>query len=50
MIGRIIPHITRTLNEESKNMNGHEVLICGNSTAEVIVATVRHVVNLGEKT
>jgi hypothetical protein len=50
MVGRIIPHITRTLNEESKNMKGHEVLICGNSTAEVIVAIVRHVVNLGEKT
>jgi hypothetical protein len=50
MVGRIIPHITRTLNEQSKNMKGHEVLMCGNSTAEVIVAAVRHTVNLGEKT
>jgi hypothetical protein len=50
MVGRIIPHITRTLNEQSKNMKGHEVLICGNSTAEMTVAVVRHAVNLGEKT
>jgi hypothetical protein len=50
MVGRIIPHITRIFNEQSKNMKGHEVLMCGNSTAEVIVAAVRHTVNLGEKT
>jgi hypothetical protein len=50
MVGRTIPHITRTLNKQSKNMKGHEVLICGNSIAEVIVAAVRHAVNLGEKT
>jgi hypothetical protein len=50
MVGRIIPHITRTLNEQSKNMKGHEVLMCGNSTAEVTMAAVRHAVNLGEKT
>jgi hypothetical protein len=50
MAGRIILHITRTLNEQSKNMKGHEVLICGNGTAEVIVGTVRPAVNLGEKT
>jgi hypothetical protein len=49
MVGRIIPHITGTLNEQSKNMKGHEVLICENSIAEVIVAAVRHAVNLGEK-
>jgi C1A family cysteine protease len=30
-------------------MKGHEVLICGNSTAEVAVAAVRHAINLGEK-
>jgi hypothetical protein len=50
MVGRIIPQITRTLNEQSKNMKGHEVLMCENSTAEVTVAAVRHAVNLGEKT
>jgi hypothetical protein len=50
MTGRIILHITITLNEQSKNMKGREVLICGNGTTEVIVGTVRHAVNLGEKT
>jgi hypothetical protein len=50
MARRIIPHITRTLNEQSKNMKGHEVQICGNSTTEVIVTAMRHAVNLGEKT
>jgi hypothetical protein len=50
MVGRIMPHITRTLNEQRKNMKGHEVLICGNSTAKVIVAAVRHTINLGEQT
>jgi hypothetical protein len=49
MVGRIMPHITRTLNEQRKNMKGHEVLICGNNTAKVIVAAVRHTVNLGEQ-
>jgi hypothetical protein len=50
MVGRIITYVTRTLNEQNKNMKGHEVLICGNSTAEVTVHAVRHAVNLGEKT
>jgi hypothetical protein len=50
MVGGIIPHITRTLNEQSKNMKGHEVLIWGNSTTEVTMAAMRHAVNLGEKT
>jgi hypothetical protein len=50
MIRRIIPHFTRTLNEQSKNMKGHEVLICGNSTTEVTMAALRHAVNLGETT
>jgi hypothetical protein len=50
MVVRIIPHITRTLNEQSKNMKGHDVLICGNSTAKVTMTAVRHAVNLGEKT
>jgi hypothetical protein len=31
-------------------MNDHEVLLCGNSTAEVTLVAVRHGVNLGEKT
>jgi hypothetical protein len=49
MVGRIISHITKTLNEQSKNMKGRAVLLCGNSIAEVTVAAVRHAVNLGEK-
>jgi hypothetical protein len=50
MVEKIIPYIIRTLNEQIKNMKDHEVLIYGNSTTEVIVATVRHAINLGEKT
>jgi hypothetical protein len=42
MKGRIIPKIIKSLNAQSKNIKGHEVVICGNGTAEVTVATVRH--------
>jgi hypothetical protein len=50
MVGRITSHITKTLNEQSKNMKGYEVIQCGNSTTEVIVAIVSHAVNLRENT
>ncbi|TVU32551.1 hypothetical protein EJB05_24282, partial [Eragrostis curvula] len=50
MVGRIIPDIINTLNAQSKKINDHEVLICGNGTAEVTVSIVRHAVNLEEKT
>jgi hypothetical protein len=39
---RIIPTITKALNAQSKNIKGYEVVMCGNGTSEVIVATVRH--------
>jgi hypothetical protein len=35
---------------KAKNMKDREVLLCGNSTAEVTMAAMRHAVNLGEKT
>lgn len=50
MVERIILAITKALNAQTKNIKGHEVLICGNGTVEVTIGTVRHAVNLGEKT
>jgi hypothetical protein len=50
MKGKIIPIITKSLNAQSKNIKDHEVLMFGNGIAEVTVAAIEHVVNLGEKT
>ncbi len=50
MEGIIIPAITNALNAKSKAIKDHEVLICGAMTAEVTVSTIRHAVNLGQKT
>src|SRR5438132_13331110 len=50
MEGIIIPAITNALNAKSKAIKDHEVLICGAMIAEVTVSTIRHAVNLGQKT
>jgi malic enzyme len=50
MEGTIILTITKSLNAQSKNIKDHKVFMFGNGTAEVTVATIRHVVNLGENT
>ncbi|XP_062179417.1 uncharacterized protein LOC133884028 [Phragmites australis] len=50
MEGRIIPAITKSLNAKSKAIKDHEVLTCGAGTAEVTVSTIRHVINLEQKT
>jgi hypothetical protein len=50
MIGRIIPTITRALNDQSKNIKDNEALMFGKGTTEVTVSNVRHAVNLEEKT
>jgi hypothetical protein len=42
MSGTIIPAVT-------KSIKGHEVLICGARTAEVIVNRFRYTINLGQK-
>jgi hypothetical protein len=42
MRGRIIPTITKALNAQSKNIKGHEVVMCENGTAEVTIAAIRH--------
>jgi hypothetical protein len=49
MRGRIIPTITKTVNSQSKNIKDHEVLMFGDGTTEVTIATIRHAINLGEK-
>lgn len=46
MKGRIIPSIISTLNDHSKAIKDHEVLRCGDGTAEVTVSTIRHSVSL----
>jgi hypothetical protein len=46
MKGRIIPSIISTLNDHSKAIKDHEVLRCGDGTAEVTVSTIRHPVSL----
>jgi hypothetical protein len=50
MEGIIIPTITKYLNDQSKNIKDHEVLMFGNDTTEVTMAAIRHAINLGEKT
>jgi hypothetical protein len=50
MKGRIIPTITKTLNSQSKNIKDQKVLMFGDGTAEVTIATIRHAINLREKT
>jgi hypothetical protein len=50
MDGRIIPQIVRTLNATSKAIKEHDVHLNGHSTAEVIASTIRHAVNLEQKT
>jgi len=50
MQGRIIPNVIKDLNAKSKTIKDHEVLICGAGTAEVTVSTVRHAINLEDKT
>jgi hypothetical protein len=50
MEGRIIPNIIKDPNAKSKAIKDHEFLLLGSSTAEVIVSTFRHAVNLENKT
>jgi hypothetical protein len=50
MQGTIIPSIIQDLNAKSKAIKDHEVLICGGFTAEVTVSTIRHSVNMDQKT
>jgi hypothetical protein len=50
MEGIIIPTITKYLNDQSKNIKDHEVLMFGNDTTEVTMAAIRNAINLGEKT
>ncbi|XP_062186670.1 uncharacterized protein LOC133890252 [Phragmites australis] len=50
MEGRIIPAITKSLNAKSKTIKDHEVLTCGAGTTEVTVSTIRHAINLEQKT
>jgi hypothetical protein len=50
MVGIIIPSIIENLNATRKEIKDHEVQIIGGVTAEVIVSTFRHAVNLDGKT
>jgi hypothetical protein len=50
MKGRIIPTITKSLNAQSKNINDREVLMFGDSTTKITIATIRHAINLEENT
>ena len=55
MEGSIIPNITKALTAQSKDIKDHEVLRCGNKTAEVTAPTssgssYRYAVNLELKT
>jgi hypothetical protein len=50
MDGRIIPRIVKTLNATSKAIKEHDVLLHGHSTTEVTISTLRHAVNLDQKT
>jgi hypothetical protein len=49
MEGGIIPSITKDLTAQSKDIKNHEVLRCVDGTAEVIVSTITHAVNLEQK-
>jgi hypothetical protein len=50
MDGRIISQIVKTLNATSKPIKEHDVLLHGHSTTKVTVSTIRHAVNLEQKT
>lgn len=50
MEGKIIPAITKDLNAQSNAIRDHEVIRCGDGTAEVTVSTITHAVNLNERT
>ena len=50
MSGYIIPAIINALNAKTKTIKDHEVLICGDGTAEVTVNRFKHAVNLEQRT
>jgi hypothetical protein len=50
MVGAIIPSIIEKLNATSKEIKDHEVLIVAGVTTKVNVSTIRHAINLDDKT
>ena len=50
MSGKIIPAVSNALNAKTMTIKDHEVLICGDGTAEVTVNRFRHTMSSEQRT